>query len=78
MKEFVKFEDVNVYDVVEINDTYDNTCAVGIVMEKVETGEYKGVRVMYGFDRNNLKPVVLEYKVAPRGEQTLFVTNILH
>ena len=75
--ELVKFEDVKISDVVEINNTYDNTCAVGIVIEKVENLYYKAVKVQFGFDRENLQLVVLKYKITPRCEQTLFVTNIL-
>ena len=75
--ELVKFEDVKISDVVEINDTYENTRAVGIVIEKVENIEYKAVKVQFGFDRKNLQLVVLEYNFPPDGEQTLFVTNIL-
>ena len=75
--ELVKFEDVKISDVVEINNTYDNTCAVGIVIEKVENIEYKAVKVQFGFDQKNLQLVVLKYKFPPKGEQILFVTNIL-
>ena len=75
--ELVKFEDVKISDVVEINDTYENKCAVGIVIEKVENIEYNAVKVQFGFDRKNLQLVVLEYNFPPEGEQTLFVTNIL-
>ena len=75
--ELVKFKDVKISDFVEINDTYENTRAVGIVIEKVENIEYKAVKVQFGFDRKNLQLVVLEYNFHPEGEQTLFVTNIL-
>ena len=82
--ETLKFDEIKIGDVVLVHDTYGSTLekariAVGIVKEKRETETEKWVCLQFGFkdEDADLKPYVVEYKVKPRGEQTIFVIRNL-
>lgn len=73
----VKFDDVQIGNVVEVYDDYREITAVGIVTEKRETACDKLITVRFGF--SDAHEYVLEEKEGheSNGQQTFFINSII-